>query len=388
MTKAQKYLVRYLGQILRGQSPDLSGLPHELTAADILFCAKSNSVLHIVYNSVCEASGSVFSETAFQAFEMQTVMNEANQSHAWLEFIKASETERADILMLKGVQIKGFYPSPESRDMCDIDILYKPEQTEKIEKIFTSLGYKKGKITTCHVGWFNENNGVTFEAHHILNSENDENSGYFSGIWSRAVREDGFEHIYSMTPEGLYVHLVMHIAAHIRTNSALLRQLADLYLVKRSEGFDISKAREYLDELNLTELSDNLSRLAQKLFEEGAIEEGDALYDLAEYFFGNLKFGGFDFTQSLEAYRSGGSKIKSFFRQIFPDKSKIFNAYPFIAKRKYLLPAGYILRLFQIIGIRKKNAEKKLKLLGGVTPDSAKQGQKTAEFFEKYGINY
>ncbi len=319
--------------------------------------------------------------------EMGCVFSEANRSYAWQEFANAAEEAGTDILMLKGIYLRNFYPDPECRDMCDIDFLYNPEQSSKLEAVFCSLGYEKRKATTCHDGWFNPENGVTFEAHHILNSDEDKEKEYYAGLWSRAVKVEGKNHVFHMTAQDMYIHLLLHIRTHFKTESVTLRQLADLYVMKLYSKINAIEADKFLRELGLSYLAKSMDGLLKLLFENDEDSANSSeLIELADYIFGNVSFGEYSQADAREAYKSGGSKIKAFFKMAFPKAERIYKSYPFIAKHRILLLFGYIYRLVQIIGIRKNNTKKKLKLLSGVSPSAAEQGKKINDFFEKYGI--
>jgi len=387
LTQTELNLTTVLGMILRGEKLDFSILPSGTSLEEILKCAKKNSVLHLLYNTIVSNADECFDDSEFIMYEISSAKKEANQSFAWSEFEICAEENGVDILMLKGIYLKNFYPNPELREMCDIDILYKPEQAKKLEKVFVSLGYKKCKSTTCHDGWFNSENGVTFEAHHILNSEEENSLCFYGDLRKRAVAVEGKKHIFHMTNEDMYIHLLLHMRSHLRTGSASLRQLADLYIMKINNTNYNEKTDGYLKELGLERFADSLEQLIVLLFENNsALIKNSELSALADFIFGNLTFGQFSNIQAQAAYRSGGSKLRAVLLQIFPKPEKIYKSYPFFARYRYLLPFGYIYRLMQSFGIRKNNKKKKLTVLNGVTADAALQGEKIAEFLDKYGI--
>lgn len=57
------------------------------------------------------------------------------QHHSLLALLDAFEEEGIDCLPLKGIWMKQFYPDPSLRMMADLDILYRPEQLEKVESV-------------------------------------------------------------------------------------------------------------------------------------------------------------------------------------------------------------------------------------------------------------
>ncbi len=387
MTQTEIYLTDILGKVLRGEPFDSTVLSSGINFADILECARKHSVLHLVYNSLLKHNNENIDKSAFMLYEMNCVHKEVSQSYAWSEFEECAEKNGVNILMLKGIYLKRFYPEPEHREMCDIDILYDPKQAKELERTFLSLGYKKGKVTTCHIGWFNPKNGVTFEAHHILNSQENKKLSYYKDLRKRANNVDGRKHIFCMTNEDLYVHLLLHIRSHLKTKSVMLKQLADLYIMKINTNLDWKKINGYLKELNLVRLADYLDRLIVMLFENHSDSINESgLLELADYIFGNLSFGDFSHAQAQEAAKSGGSKLKALLNQIFPKAEKIYNNYPFLARHRYLLPLGYIYRILQSLGSRKNNRKKKLKIVAEVSTQSAKQGEKINDFFAEYGI--
>lgn len=384
MTKAEKNLARILGQVVRKEEINWDT---DVKASELLDCALKNSVFHIIYNSVTAADGCKENLSPYMIKEMDFVFEEANQSHAWVEFASAAEEVGIDILMLKGIQVKNYYPVPESRNMCDVDFLYKPHQASALEKLFISLGYEKKKATVYHDGWFNPENGVTFEAHHILNSAEDKEKDYYSRIWNRAANLNGKNHVFQMPAEDLYVYLLLHMRAHFKTESANLRQLTDLYVMQCYSGVREDIVKKYSDELGIGILRESVEKTAAFLFEENSdYSESNDVYELADFVLGNVSFGKYSFTDSKESYKSGGSKFKAFMAMVFPTADRIYKSYPFIATHRFLLPFGYAYRLLQAFGIRRRNTAEKIRILSGISPEAAEQGERTNKFFRKFGI--
>ncbi len=385
MTQAEKNLVKVLGQILRKEMPDCSVLSGSATD-DFFAAAMKNGVLHCVYDSVSKVIGMSAMPLLYFLYDVERVLTDANQAYAWEELESAAEKLKIDLLMLKGIHIKNFYPDPLQREMCDIDFLFKSKDEKALSKLLTSLGYKKEKTTACHDGWFNPDSGVTIEAHRVLTSEATPKTDYYGEIWSRAVKCSNREHIYHMSNEDMYVHILLHLRSHLKTGSANLKQLADLYIIYNYMDIDEAAAQKRIDELSLGKLSENLHELVLSLFDNSVCNYSDSTQELADYIMGNSDLCGIKHGEAREAYLSSGSKFKSLLRHAFPPKEKIYNSYPFISRFKIFLPFGYIYRLFQSLGLRKGNVKKKLKLTQGVSGESAEQGKLIADFFEKYGI--
>ena len=385
MTLTDKILVKTLGQILRGETPD-SNILSECSAEDFFSCAEKNGVLHMVLNPVFEVIGECAAINKYSLYDSKNVLNEVNQTYAWDEFKQKAEKQGIDILMLKGIYLKGLYPDPALREMCDIDFLFKTEQEKELSELLFSLGYLKKKTTACHDGWFNPINGVTMESHRIINSDEDNRIDYYALLWERALSYEENKHIFCMTTEDNFIHLLLHLRSHLKTKSANLKQLADLYIIYNSAEFNVNLIYEHLNSLDLVFLSKNVIKLVKYIFDKNFDESAEDISELADYIMGNLSFGEFDYDASKEAYLSSGSRFKSLLRHIFPSPQKIYNSFPFIKKYKLLLPLGYIYRLFQSFGIRNKNFKKKLKLASEVSSEAAIQGKKIIDFFEKYGI--
>ncbi len=384
MTDTEKILSKVLGQILRGEVPDSDSLS-VCDTEDLFACALRNGVLHTVINPVYDSLGECRAVNKYLFADSKNIMNEANQDYAWSEISENAEKQGIDLLMLKGIYIKELYPENVFREMCDIDFLFKPEQEKKLSVLLNSLGYKMQKVTACHNGWFSPDSGITLEAHRVINSQADNRKEYYGKMWSRAENHKEYRHIFHMTHEDIYIHLLLHLRSHIKTESANLRQLADIYVLHRvicnSESFELK-----LKSLNLTEFSKSIRDLILFLFEGRAESCAEKSEKLADFIMGNLKFGEYDCEAAKEAYLSSGSKLRALLRQVFPPPEKIYNSYPIIFRCKILLPFGYIYRLLQSAGIRKNNLKKKIRLASNVSADAVRQGELTADFFWKYGI--
>lgn len=69
------------------------------------------------------------------------VYEDSRQTAEIEEILNAFEKGGIYCIPLKGIVTKRFYPASELRTMGDLDMLYQPEQTEKLKSVMESLDY-------------------------------------------------------------------------------------------------------------------------------------------------------------------------------------------------------------------------------------------------------
>lgn len=71
--------------------------------------------------------------------------------------------------MLKGLVIRDLYPRPESRNMCDADILVHKNDLDRVRELLISIGYTETGSTDIHLNFFRETTHI--EVHWIITKE-------------------------------------------------------------------------------------------------------------------------------------------------------------------------------------------------------------------------
>ncbi len=281
-----------------------------------------------------------------------------------LEFSSISaklHQEKINYMPLKGFKMKALYPSAELREMSDMDICVNPEDFDRVTSILHDMGYKLDHTTPVHDSFvkppFSE-----LEIHRMLFLEKPD----FRVTDYQCKRDFPYERSFDATEE--LVFLLLHAKKHDDTGGCGVRTVIDIYLyldVHKSE-LDMDRLRVRIEEENLKEFFESITRLASFWFEGAKLDEATVDFEL--------------FTVSGGTYGSGVNLIEKgvekrgfgfYLWRIFPDFQMMSHRYPVLKKCAILLPFLYIWRWIESIfngGIlknirflREKSKNKKIK---------------------------
>ena len=134
-----------------------------------------------------------------------------------------------DIIGLKGIVLKGYYPQPELRTMGDLDILIHKEDYEKIKNYLLDNGFNEGHPVHTE---FVDKHGISIEVHwKLINEETyvGDVLEFEKGIWNNLIDfKIGDLTIKTLSKEDFLIHLCIHMAKHLRGTGFGLRQVYDV----------------------------------------------------------------------------------------------------------------------------------------------------------------
>ena len=150
-------------------------------------------------------------------------------------------------LPLKGLLIKSMYPSPEYRQMADLDILVFPEQMEQAGKLLIDSGYQCVHSGEGHHDSYSKPPYVTVELHHeLVDKSQPLYNEYYKDVWTKAQRVPGREYEYQLSWTDFYIFMIVHFAKHYYGGGSGIRSIMDIYVF-------LEKHRINLDEAHITD---------------------------------------------------------------------------------------------------------------------------------------
>lgn len=246
-------------------------------------------------------------------------------------------------MLLKGSVIRDYYPQQKMRQMSDMDILYDDSKRDALIRIMKSHGFRLTASCENSDDFFKEP-FYTFEWHRALFFEENRFCPKFN-LWNHAVADAENPYKYHVESTEHFVYTICHMFKHYATNGCGVRFLCDIYvLMHYGEKIDMTTALDRLDEIGIREFAGDAIALASAVFDDNAITPNQQKmldFLLSSGVYGNCIV---DYSKKLD--EAGGSKIKYFFRRLFPSKKKMYADYRQLEKRPYLLPVYYIIRLF------------------------------------------
>lgn len=366
-SNAYKYLLRMLSSVILNTQPPR---PNEETDWALIFhVAKKHSVAGMLSYAVDKLDAEYLPSA-----EQLSELNQIKHSELVLESNIQFETEKLteaflsyniNVVLLKGMVIKNYYPVCAMRTMSDVDMLYREEDKPIIIRIFKENGYKL-VMDFCGELNFTKPPFHHYEMHPYLVGTESKFHNVFLNVWDNLrYLGDGFYTTLSL--EDTYVYMLEHLAKHIEKAGAGIRMIMDVFvfLKKEKDNLDLELVKQKLEELKLTDFSKLIESLADSWFFN---QTPDTESVAARYI---LKSGTFGLTDNaiiqtnIRSERRSGKKhsgIKYILRKIFPTYNHICarfsSAKKFSVFYPFYIPAYWCLRLFKDRNVNTSNIGK------------------------------
>ncbi len=297
----------------------------------------------------------------------------------WEKFRDFLESEGIWHLLLKGLPNKKYYPALGSRQMADVDVLIDDKDDERVRDWFVSQGYQVKNFRKGLHDSYVKPPFYNFEPHRGLFSKLQDPAwyGYYADVKDRAILNDGMKSGHHFSDDDFYVYCTVHACKHYRAGGTGLRTLLDNYLHLKAERekLDFEYIAGELKKLGIEDFERKLRTLAGKLFSGpenftvASLTENERTF-LNEFLsFGT--YGTFEkaLTSKLNKFApektkfSVATKAKYIWTRLFPSPEVFKINYPFFYRHRFLLPVGYVYRLFYRGFLARKNAIAELRYL-------------------------
>lgn len=289
-------------------------------------------------------------------------------------------------MALKGMTTKQFYPYPELRTMGDLDILYKEEQTEKLNRLMRDMGFEFEGHNIKHD--YYEKDGIEIEMHRNLLFRLSHGYEYFEKIWDRAKPAEGKNYIYEMSLEDHYLHTMYHLVEHFLRGGIGIRMVLDIYLLSHLPQLDRVYVQRELEALEIRQFEKNIRKLGELWFgsSEEVSEKEEVLEELEAYVLSGGIFG------SRETERKNGtilyqSKGKFLKQLIFPSYEVMKTACPWLTT-PFLLPFAWITRYKRALTKESRMFQHHIKRMRAFDKADEQEKKERRQFFEKCGLKY
>ena len=338
---------------------------------EMLSIAKKQALANIVYCGL-KKDGSYSAEElySFGEYAELCTFQYLRQEQELLRLCTALKEKKIRFILLKGSRLRTFYPSPELRSSCDIDILTDaPDET--ILATLQSLGYQF-TIDDETTLIFANPPLVTIEMHRYLFDDRLSFHGYFDSVWDRVIpSEDGSSECF-LSEEDFYLYMIAHLVKHFTRYGCGLRPLLDLYVYERKAGdlCDFAAAEKKLEELDLLYFTKQMRELLNKWFDTGELTEEDE--QLTDYLIQSGVYGS-ELTNRVHRARQSASvrsaKLRALLRNAFPPLRIMRPMYPRLLRCPVFLPLAWLLRLFRILFREDKKGKKTHAIMQSVDVD-------------------
>ena len=313
-------------------------------------------------------------KTVFSKEQMTAVFRHAQIRHELSRVCRAFASEGIEYMPLKGSVIRKYYPKPEFRTSCDIDIFLHPEDIERASAVVTEkLGYKFD-IRTAHDVAFYSPSRTHVELHFDLIEENEDIRAALTRVWEDSRFDPDFPGGKLMSPEMFITYHFAHMAKHFLGGGCGVRPLLDLWIIGNKMPFDDEKLSSLLFECKLSKFALEMMNLADAWFSGG--EHNDITREAADYILGAGVYGKLENRIAI-AQSSKKGKFGYICSRIFLPYSQMKRMYPRLEKYPLLLPFYEVKRWFRFFARRGTSAAKREMRLNSAVTSEKKERLRT-----------
>ncbi len=349
MTNAQKLLLELIRYEFTGTplSDEFSGEIGE----DVLVCVYELSLSQGVSAIVGDALfklGLLTDETKQMFFEEQlkNIYTVEQTMHELESVSNLFESEKISFIPLKGSVLRKYYPKPEMRESCDIDILIHEEDLEKARVVLEDkLNYEQRTKSPHDVGMFAPSE-TELELHHTLYTAEDERKKILDRVWEHTVLCKGYEYKCELEKEFFILYHLIHMIKHVINGGCGIRPFLDLYIIDTKFQYSKEELKKLTDEAGITKFSVEAFNTAHAWFGNGSWDDTTTL--MSDYIFDAGIYGTFE-NQVAASLAHNGTKFKNLAERIFMPYNKLKVIYPIIKKYPILTPWFEVQRWFRIL---------------------------------------
>lgn len=386
MNNDKKCLIEILKAYLNDEKLNI-----DIDINDLYALSKGHNLAPIVFSMIKDKVNSDDNKSIYKAFQdsfYDAIVRYDTQKEIIDEMTSLFEINHIKYVLFKGAQIKEYYPTPELRVMGDVDVLIEKEQRNNAKALLTKNGFEI--ITSNGPVYSYKKDDVLIEVHTKIISGK-VGSANAEDYFENAIDNAAFNGYYgSFNPNYHFEYLITHIAHHFWFYGAGVKLICDLAVMLKKYDIDLDLVINNLGDIHLDKFAKIIISICYKWF--GIGKEYDVDTEETENFLLNYgAFGNVNRNKSavisrkaLEEGKNSSLAIK--LGLLFPSYKKMKNIpyMTFMEGRPYLLPAGWIYRIFYNYKYKKEFVNNATSSIGS----KETKGQAEAEllYFEEIGL--
>lgn len=310
----------------------------------------------------------------FLAAATKFLMQNQLQIQEKTKILEAFNEQNIRYIVLKGAELKDYYPKPELRPMGDIDIQVDVSRYDTVRSIMLGLGFEEGRESDHELIW-NKKNCVVELHKRLIPSYNDDYYRYFGDGWDWAHPAREGSNVYCFSPEDNFVYLFAHFSKHYRDAGIGLLHLIDLYVFQKTYILNEKYVKNSLEQLGLWKFYGNIQKTLDVCFKN---TEPQPITDhILDVIFGAGAYG----TKQAQTISVAVKKTKHVKNQkmvplvllrkrVFMPYKEMCRRHKVLIKAPVLLPVLWVYRVFSVCFFHRNRLHdeiNKLKLSDGQT---------------------
>ena len=308
-------------------------------------------IISIVYQAIKENGIKVPAEylRLFQAGALKEVRTDRNQCRMLEELYRKFEEQKITYLPLKGSYIKYLYPKTEFRQMGDADIYILQEEYDLIRPVMEQLGFAFVEETYHEFVW-NRKDELEAELHKSIVDPRYGMISFFDSFKDKIMSRRAGGYRVDMDITEHLVYSVMHLAKHFISGTVSIRNLLDIYILRKDSKVDGPYLEKCLNEVSLKKFYDVLCKALDEWFGDKPFsEDSEKIFDRVlavssentenqQYTFKMFR------EQDGDKKISFWQKTKYCMKRVFLPLESMKKFFPVLEKAPVLLPVFWIWR--------------------------------------------
>lgn len=330
-------------------------VPEQLTESELVKIAQKGQMPYLLLNSMLKVSKDQEQSDIIRDYLKRSTLKTFMQVITAKQITETFEKKGIRHQVLKGTVMKSLYPSPEMREMSDIDLVVYDESLDNAARAMEELGFTNHGLVKHHMIFY-KGKDLLVEVHWCLFDANADKKQhvYFKENF-RARLKEGTDYTYEFGIEDFYIYMISHMSKHFFETGCGIRNLVDIYvyMYRYGDHMDHSYLDSELANCGILDFEKNMRKLAYIWLDD---EECEPFFDnLFEYMvdsgiYGKSENGIWGQLAKETSSDKGNSKVRFY----FPSINFMEEKYPWLKKCPYLLPVAWAVR--GITGLSKEEA--------------------------------
>ena len=347
------YIAQLIQCAISGEKPPT--VTDEINTEVLLKIIDIHRITNLVYKPLAELG--INDENTNMEHSLAIALD-ANQQYIWQELKDNFESNKIRFVGMKGIVLKSLYPSSDMRTASDLDIFVDDENTDRVKEIMEEIGFQTERFShKMQDDSYRLGKLVHIEIHRKLISNkcpwDEKCQDIIERIFPKS--EGSYEHV--MSNEDFYLHMIGHMAKHMKYSGFGIRMIVDawLYLNKYGTKMDNTILNKRLAYCGLYKFNEQVLKLIDYWFNGKSADESTA--QLARYVVSSGIFGNSEQFFATEVARNSGKtrnkklgKIIRIVNEFFLPYGRMCLIYPKLEKRSFMLPIYWFMRGIRILG--------------------------------------
>ncbi|HKM35789.1 MAG TPA: nucleotidyltransferase family protein [Lachnospiraceae bacterium] len=385
--KVAEYLGNLVLSQLEGKKP--LDLPDGISMAELIDISGRNHMDYIVLGGLLKVDNITEADKqGLRAKVMGSVMCTMVQVTELKELERRFEAGQIKNQPMKGARMKFLYPSPEIREMSDIDVLVDNACMGDAANVLVDMGYKL-QHSIKHHDIYVKPPYMVVEVHRALYDKTVDGGQYrYFTNFSKTFLREGYTCTYDFSTEDFYIYMLAHMAKHFYARGCGIRNLVDIYIYRQK--FDSCMDRSYLkkelNECGILEFAEHMEKLADIWLNGG---KSSCFYeDLFQYMqdsgiYGKDENGIWNkfAEKKMKNKEATVTRLKMWY--YFPPVSYMSEYYTWLEDYPFCLPVAWAIRFFG--GVFQKKGVHKREMLHEIDHDQISTYQ---SIYQKMGLHF